>query len=52
MNIEIGKHPIKVLSVGKDFNQVLFADTMGTVGTIDIQTGKRSTQYKGKTCIA
>ncbi|KAG0915511.1 hypothetical protein G6F33_003252 [Rhizopus arrhizus] len=49
MNIEIGKHPIKVLSVGKDFNQVLFADTMGTVGTIDIQTGKRSTQYKGFT---
>ncbi|KAG1599896.1 hypothetical protein G6F46_003592 [Rhizopus delemar] len=49
MNIEIGKHPIKVLSVGKDFNHVLFADTMGTVGTIDIQTGKRSAQYKGFT---
>ncbi|CEG68142.1 hypothetical protein RMATCC62417_04457 [Rhizopus microsporus] len=49
INVEIGKHPIKVLSVGKDFNHVLFADTMGTVGTIDIRTGKRAAQYKGFT---
>ncbi|ORE03110.1 hypothetical protein BCV72DRAFT_36979 [Rhizopus microsporus var. microsporus] len=49
INAEIGKHPIKVLSVGKDFNHVLFADTMGTVGTIDIRTGKRAAQYKGFT---
>ncbi|KAI9277392.1 WD40-repeat-containing domain protein [Sporodiniella umbellata] len=49
LNIEIGKHPIKVMSVGKDFDQVLFADTMGVVGTIDIATGKRGAQYKGFT---
>ncbi|KAG1445837.1 hypothetical protein G6F56_009769 [Rhizopus delemar] len=47
--MEIGKYPIKVMSVGKDFNQVLFADTMGVVGTIDIDTGKRGAQYKGFT---
>lgn len=47
INVEIGKHPIKVLSIGNDFNHVLFADTMSTVGMIDIRTGKRSSQFKG-----
>ncbi|KAG2236567.1 hypothetical protein INT48_000867 [Thamnidium elegans] len=47
VNVEIGKHPIKVLSVGSDFDHVLFADTMSVVGMIDINTGKRSSQFKG-----
>ncbi|KAI8647595.1 WD40-repeat-containing domain protein [Parasitella parasitica] len=48
-NIEIGKHPIRVLSVGTDFNHVLYADTMSTVGMLDIRTGKRAAQFKGFT---
>ncbi|CAO0796424.1 unnamed protein product [Mucor circinelloides] len=48
-NIEIGKHPIKVLSIGTDFNHVLYADTMSEVGMLDIRTGKRAAQFKGFT---
>jgi ribosome biogenesis protein NSA1 len=48
-NIEIGKHPIQVLSIGTDFNHVLYSDTMGIVGMLDIRTGKRAAQFKGFT---
>lgn len=47
VNVEVGKHPLKVLSVGSDFDHVLFADTMSTVGMLNIHTGKRSAQFKG-----
>lgn len=48
-DIEIGKHPINVLSIGTDFNHVLYSDTMGIVGMLDIRTGKRAAQFKGFT---
>jgi ribosome biogenesis protein NSA1 len=38
-----------VLSVGTDYNHVLYADTMSTVGMLDIRTGKRAAQFKGFT---
>lgn len=47
LNKEIGKQPIKVLSVGTDFDHVLFADTMSTVGMLNIHTGKTAALFKG-----
>ncbi|KAI8976180.1 WD40-repeat-containing domain protein [Pilobolus umbonatus] len=49
LNVEIGKHPLKTLTVGKDYNHVIYSDTMSTVGTIHIHTGQKSAQYKGFT---
>ncbi|KAI8879767.1 hypothetical protein K501DRAFT_218469 [Backusella circina FSU 941] len=49
ISTEIGKNPIKSLAVGKDFNHVLFADTMSTAGMIDIRTGKQAALFKGLT---
>lgn len=49
LNKEIGKQPIKVLSVGTDFDHVLFADTMSTAGMLNIHTGKTAALFKGFT---
>lgn len=49
LNKEIGKQPLKVLSVGTDFDHVLFADTMSTVGMLNIHTGKTAALFKGFT---
>ncbi|RCH92502.1 WD repeat-containing protein 74 [Rhizopus stolonifer] len=47
LSVEVGKHPLKVLSMGPDDDHVLFSDTMSTVGMLHIQTGKRAAQFKG-----
>ncbi|KAI7902667.1 uncharacterized protein BX663DRAFT_552074 [Cokeromyces recurvatus] len=48
-NIEIGKQPFKRLSVGIDYNHVIFSDTMSNVIMLNIQTGKKTAQFKGFT---
>ncbi|KAI8357911.1 hypothetical protein EDC96DRAFT_514843 [Choanephora cucurbitarum] len=47
LNVEIGKHPLKVLSLGPDEHHVLFSDTISTVGMLDVRTGKKAAQFKG-----
>ncbi|KAG0170236.1 WD repeat-containing protein 74 [Apophysomyces sp. BC1015] len=47
LDVEIGKHPITSVHVGKDYNQVLFTDTVSSVGAVDIRTGKLVARYKG-----
>ncbi|KAL0090592.1 hypothetical protein F4703DRAFT_1732459 [Phycomyces blakesleeanus] len=49
LNVEIGKNPITNVRVGKDYNHVMFTDTMSNAGTIDIRTGAVVARYKGFT---
>ncbi|CAO3622877.1 unnamed protein product [Cunninghamella echinulata] len=48
LNVEIGKKPLTSLSIGQDFDHVVFTDTMNDVGFFNIKTGKLAGQLKGK----
>ncbi|KAF7723634.1 WD repeat-containing protein 74 [Apophysomyces ossiformis] len=47
LNVEIGKHPVTNVRIGKDYNQILFTDTVSDVSAVDIRTGKLVARYKG-----
>lgn len=41
--------PLTTLAIGKNYQQLIFTDTMNTVRVIDVETGRTLAQYKGKT---
>ncbi|CAO3646250.1 unnamed protein product [Cunninghamella blakesleeana] len=47
INTEIGKKPLTTLSIGQDFDHVVFTDTMNDVGFFNIKTEKLAGQLKG-----
>ncbi|KAI7885390.1 WD40 repeat-like protein [Lichtheimia hyalospora FSU 10163] len=44
-----GKLPLTNLAIGKNYQQLIFTDTMNTVRVIDVETGRTLAQYKGLT---
>ncbi|KAI9303444.1 hypothetical protein BJ944DRAFT_165440 [Cunninghamella echinulata] len=48
LNVEIGKKPLTSLSIGQDFDHVVFTDTMNDVGFFNIKTRKLAGQLKAK----
>ncbi|KAI7872145.1 WD40-repeat-containing domain protein [Spinellus fusiger] len=49
LNVEIGKSPITTVRMGKEDHHLMFTDTLGNVGTMDIRTGGIVARYKGYT---
>ncbi|ORZ15364.1 hypothetical protein BCR42DRAFT_376560 [Absidia repens] len=47
MTADVGKMPLTSLSLGMDFDHVVFTDTMNDVGLMNIRLGKVVTQLKG-----
>ncbi|ORX58625.1 WD40 repeat-like protein [Piromyces finnis] len=47
LSVEIGEYPIRSLSLNKDRSQVIFSDTIGTVTSVDVKTGKALGTFKG-----
>lgn len=49
LDVEIGKTPIKRISVGINDDQILYADTTNHLGAVEVKAGKVVAQYKGLT---
>ncbi|KAG2183262.1 hypothetical protein INT43_006266 [Umbelopsis isabellina] len=49
LDVEVGKTPIKRMSVGVTLDQVLYADTTNDFGAVELKHGKVVAQYKGQT---
>jgi len=47
LSVEIGEYPIRSLTLNKDRSQAIFSDTVGTVTTVDVSTGKALGTFKG-----
>ncbi|KAI8343011.1 hypothetical protein BC941DRAFT_343350 [Chlamydoabsidia padenii] len=47
LTVDVGKVPLTSLSVGKDYDHVVFADTRNDVGMFNIRNGKVVAQLKG-----
>jgi ribosome biogenesis protein NSA1 len=47
LDVEIGKTPIKRISVGINDDQILYADTTNHLGAVEVKAGKVVAQYKG-----
>ncbi|KAI8086782.1 uncharacterized protein BX664DRAFT_165302 [Halteromyces radiatus] len=47
LNVDVGKLPLATLSVGIDYDHVIFTDTMTDVGMMNIRNGKVMAQLKG-----
>lgn len=48
MTADVGKLPLTSLSVGMDFDHVVFTNTVNDVGIMNIRLGKVVAQLKGK----
>ncbi|CAO3593003.1 unnamed protein product [Absidia cylindrospora] len=48
MTADIGKLPLTSLSLGMDFDHVVFTDTVNDVGLMNVRLGKVVTQLKGR----
>jgi WD40 repeat protein len=48
LTVEIGKVPLTTLSVGMDYDHVIFTDTRNDVGLFNVRNGKVVAQLKGK----
>ncbi|CAM0143014.1 Ribosome biogenesis protein nsa1 (NOP7-associated protein 1) [Umbelopsis sp. WA50703] len=49
LDVEVGKTPIKRISMGVTQDQVLYADTTNDFGAVELKHGKVAAQYKGQT---
>ncbi|RHZ67014.1 hypothetical protein Glove_303g155 [Diversispora epigaea] len=48
-DFNIGANPVVSLIVGRNSNEIIFSDTIGSVSSVDIRTGKILGRYKGFT---
>lgn len=51
LDVEVGKTPIKRISVGSNDEQIIYADTTNNLGAVEVKNGKVVAQYKG-ICVA
>ncbi|CAO3658572.1 unnamed protein product [Umbelopsis vinacea] len=49
LDVEVGKTPIKRISVGSNDEQIIYADTTNNLGAVEVKNGKVVAQYKGLT---